>query len=96
MPRTLTVARARVDPADEAEYLLTVRELARLGDGRGRHLWLFRSRSEPALFLECSESGDAGSHRTTDAPPDDERRLDARLRELASYEPDARELWEEA
>ncbi len=96
MARTLTVSRARVGAGGAAEYLGAVRELARLGEERGRHLWIFRSRTDPALFLECSESRGPDSHRAVVEQPEDERRLEDRVRALAQYEAGAWDLWEEA
>ncbi len=95
MARTLTVARVTVRAGREAEYLATVRELAALHEARGRHLWVFRRPGQPEAFLECSESRTSESHRATATPPEDERRLEARLRALAEYEPGAWDLWEE-
>ena len=41
---------ARVRPGREPEYLAAVRELARLAEGRGWHLWLFM----PAIItMDC-------------------------------------------
>jgi len=93
--RTLTVARVAVPPAAEAEYLRTVAELARLSEPRGRRLWVFRSPGRAGLFLECSESGSAEVHRAVGGVPDDEARVERRLRALATYAGDARELWQE-
>ena len=95
MPRTLTVARATVTGAAEPEYLRTLRQLARLSEPRGRRLWLFRSTAHPDTFLECSESRAPEAHRRVVDAPDDEERLERRLRELASYAADGFELWEE-
>ena len=95
MPRTLTVSRVSVRGGLEQEYLAAVRELAALHEARGRHLWVFRRASEPGRFLECSESRDASSHRSTAAPAEDERRLEARIRAVAEYEAGAWDLWEE-
>jgi len=95
MPRTLTIARATVGGAGEPEYLRTLGALARLSEPRGRRLWLFRSTTRPGTFLECSESPAAALHRTVVDAPDDEQRLERRLRELASYAADGSELWEE-
>jgi hypothetical protein len=96
VPRTLTVSRVRVRSGEEAAYLDAVRELAALHEARGRHLWVFRRPGQPGLFLECSESRSAETHRAVTEAPDDERRLEARLRALADYEPGAWDLWEEA
>jgi hypothetical protein len=93
--RTLSVARVAVPPAAEAEYLRTLAELARLGERRGRRLWVFRSHARAGEFLECSESASADAHRGVASLPEEEERLEARLRALASYGADARELWEE-
>ena len=91
----LTVARAAVDPVAEQEYLEAVSELARLAEGRGRRLWLFRARGRPGRFLECSESRSPDEHRVTAQLDPDEARLEHRIRELATYEDGAMELWEE-
>lgn len=95
MPRTLTVARARVRDGSDAEYLAAIQALAALHEARGRHLWVFRRAGQPGAFLECRESRDAASRRAVVTPPDDERRLEARLRALAEYEDGSWDLWEE-
>ena len=95
MPRTLTVSRVRVRPGAEQEYLAASRELAALAEDRGWHLWIFRSPGDPRLFLECSESRTAGEHRVVAERPADERRLEERIRAVATYQPDAWDLWEE-
>jgi hypothetical protein len=95
MPRALSVARVTVAPPAEPDYLRTVAQLARLSEPRGRRLWLFRSAARPGSFLECSESSSRDSHRTVGTLPEDEQRLEHRLREIASYSPDGLELWEE-
>ncbi|MFL5496569.1 MAG: hypothetical protein ACJ8DC_19455 [Gemmatimonadales bacterium] len=95
MPRTLTVSRVRVREGKEEMYLAAVRELAALAETRGWHLWVFRRRGEPGLFLECSESRSAETHRATAERPEDERRIEERLRAVATYEPGAWDLWEE-
>jgi hypothetical protein len=89
----LSVSRATVAAGAEPEYLTIVGELARLSTGRGRRLWLFRAPGG-GRFLECSESVSAAEHRTAARSPD-EARLEQRLRELARYDRDAWELWEE-
>jgi hypothetical protein len=94
--RTLTVSRVRVREGQEAEYLAAVRELTRLVESRGQHLWVFRRREQPGLFLECSESPSAETHRATALRPDDEQRLEQRIRAVATYEPGAWDLWEES
>ena len=95
MPRTLSVSRVRVRPGAEGEYLGAVRELAGLAERRGWHLWVFRRPDEPGLYLEFSESRSPAAHRSVAARPDDERRLEARMRAVADYEPGAWDLWEE-
>jgi len=95
MARTLTVSRASVRPGSEAEYLAAVRELARLAEGRGWHLWVFRRADGPGSFLEFSESRSRETHRTIADRPEDERELERRIRAVAEYEPGAWELWEE-
>ena len=95
MGRTLSVSRARVRPGREPEYLAAVRELARLAEGRGWHLWLFRREDDPGAFLEFSESRSRETHRAVAGRPADERALEDRIRAVAEYEPGAWELWEE-
>ena len=77
MSRTLTVSRVSVRPGKEAEYLAAVRELARLAEVRGWHLWVFRRPDESGAFLECSESGSRETHRAIAVRPDDERAIGA-------------------
>jgi hypothetical protein len=95
MARTLTVSRVRVRPGAEQEYLSAVAELAALSEGRGRRLWVFRRSGDSALFLECNESRSADTHRALVELPSDERRLEERIRAIATYLPDAWDLWEE-
>jgi hypothetical protein len=93
--RTLSVSRVRVRAGAEAEYLASVRDLARLAEGRGWHLWVFRKADEPGAFLECSESRSRETHRAVAERPEDERALEERIRGVAEYAPGAWELWEE-
>ena len=95
MARTLTASRVRVGLGGETEYLAAVGALAALAENRGWHLWVFRSTADPQLFLECSESRSAESHRALAIRPPDERRLEARIRAVATYESNAWDLWEE-
>src|SRR3990170_2304771 len=95
MARTLTVSRVSVRPGSETEYLAAARELARLAESRGWHLWLFRRADEAGSFLEVSGSGSRETHRAIAERPEDERRLEQRIRAVAEYEPGAWELWEE-
>jgi hypothetical protein len=93
--RTLTVSRVRVRAGQEGEYLAAVRELAALHAGRGRRMWLFRRAGRSNEYLECSESTEESAHRAVAVPPEDERRLEARIRAVAEYEYGAWDLWEE-
>ena len=95
MARTLTVSRVSVRAGREGEYLAAVRELAALHATRGRRLWLFRRAGRAGEFLECSESGDEATHRAVAVPPEDERRIEARIRAVAEYDNGAWDLWEE-
>jgi hypothetical protein len=95
MSRALMVSRVRVQRGSEREYLDAIAELTALGEARGWHLWLFRSPSDPELFLECSESRTRESHRIREARPDDEQRLEQRIRAVATYEAGAWDVWME-
>jgi hypothetical protein len=93
--RALSVSRVRVRPGAEAEYLAAARELAGLAGQRGWHLWVFRRPAEPGWYLEFSESRSPETHRSVTPRPEDERRLEERMRAAADYEPGAWDLWEE-
>jgi hypothetical protein len=95
MARTLTVSPVRVRPGSEPEYLAAVRELARLAESRGWHLWVFRHAERAGSFLEFSESRTRESHRSVAERPADEQVLERRIRAVAEYQPGAWELWEE-
>jgi hypothetical protein len=95
MARTLTVSRVSVRPGSEIEYLAAVRELSRLAESRGWHLWVFRRPDGAGDFLEFSESRSRETHRAIARRPEDERALEERIRAVAAYAPDAWELWEE-
>ena len=95
MARILTVSRVRVRAGAEAEYLASVRELARLAEARGWHLWVFSHPDQPGAFLEFSESRSRETHPAVTERPADERVLQARIRAVAEYEAGERELWEE-
>ncbi len=79
----------------EQEYLAAVRELAALAEQRGWHLWVFRRPGDSGLFLECSESRSPERHRAVTHRPEDELKLEQRIRALAEYEEGAWDLWEE-
>ena len=95
MPRTLSVSRATVSRGAEAAYLTALGELAARLRARGESLWLFRHPTRPDTFLECSEGPSADRHRSGSGGDQDEAALEARLRTLAAYAPDAWTLWEE-
>mgnify|MGYP000085350890 FL=1 len=95
MTRILTISRVSVPPANEEEYLRTVQQLAELGSGRGQHLWLFRQQRGPGRYIEFSESRTELTHRARASRTDLEQKLERRLRELATYEPGAWDIWEE-
>lgn len=95
MARALSVSRVRVRAGADAEYLAAVRELAGLAERRGWHLWVFQRTAEPGLYLEFSESRSPEAHRAVAPRPEDERRLEERMRAVADYEPGAWDLWEE-
>lgn len=96
MARALTVARVRVAVAQQPEYLAVLAELDALGRARGRHLWVFRSGTDPDLFLEFSESGAVRHHRAVASAAGREAALEARLRELAPRDLSADALWHES
>lgn len=95
MHRVLTTARVTVDPTHEAEWLATVQALAVRLAQRGMHLWVFRSRETPGLFLEFTEGKDDASHRRHGPHGPAEAALEARLREVADYSSDSTAPWDE-
>lgn len=95
MPRVLTMSRVTVPAEHEAEYLATLSRLAAVAVRRGQHLWAFRSMNRPHTFVEFSESPSEISHRSRASRTQEEMRLEMRLQRLASYAPDAWEMWEE-
>jgi len=95
MPRSLTAARVRVPAEHESDWLSVAAQLAALLEQRGQHLWVFRSESDPELWLEFSESGDRPEHRSVAAATPEVAELERRLRELAIYDADASLLWTE-
>jgi hypothetical protein len=90
--RALAVARVRVDPVHETDYLAGAAGLAAALAARGQHFWLFRHPSRPGLFLEFREAADASAHSTAEPTPA-EARLGRALRALATADPDADVLW---
>lgn len=95
MPRTLSAARVRVPADHEAEWLAVAAQLAALLEKRGHHLWVFRAEQDPERWLEFSENADRAGHRSVAERTVEELTLEARLRVLAKYEPDASALWSE-
>ena len=93
MARTLTVSRVTVNPQAEPEYLDTLGKLAARRQSRGQSFWLFRHPTQADTFLEFSESGALPVERS--AADEVEASLEARLRLLAAYAPDAELLWQE-
>ena len=95
MPKVLTAARVRVPSQNETEYVNTLRELCRFADARGQRIWVFRNAKDPQLFIEFSESPTEMSHRAQASRLPEEIKLEKRLQALATYAPDAWELWSE-
>lgn len=95
MARVLTAARVKVLPAAEPEYIDTVQQLSWRLARRGQHIWLFRHRATPGVFLEFTEGQDEGTHRSAGPADDEERRLEARLHALGEYEDNAEIRWDE-
>jgi len=95
MPRALSVSKVTVSPANESEYLRTVTQLAVMLERRSQRLWVFRSPDRPGTFLEFNESPSPMSHRSRASRTGEELSLEMKLQTLASYAPDAWDLWEE-
>ncbi len=77
------------------EYLSTLRELCQFADARGQRIWVFRNAKDPRLFIEFSESPTEMSHRAQASRLPEEITLEKRLQTIATYAPDAWELWSE-
>jgi hypothetical protein len=95
MPKVLTAARVRVAAQYETEYVNTLRELSQFAEARGQRIWLFRNAKDPRLFIEFSESPTEMSHRAQASRLPEEIKLEKRLQTIATYAPDAWELWSE-
>ena len=93
--RVLTASRVRVAASGETDYLATLRELSRFAEARGQRIWVFRSAVDPQLFIEFSESRTEMSHRAQASRLPEEVKLERRLQGLATYAPDAWDLWTE-
>src|SRR5262245_30345690 len=94
MSRALSVARVQVSPANEPEYLALLAELARRVRSRRPSLWLFRRPEQRDTFIEISESATREQHRSQAQRDEREQALEARLQVVATYAPDADDLWE--
>jgi hypothetical protein len=94
-PKVLTAARVRVAAHNETDYLNTLRELSQFAQARGQRIWVFRNAKDPRLFIEFSESPTEMSHRAQASRLPEELQLEKRLQALATYAPDAWELWSE-
>ena len=65
-------------------------------EARGWHLWVFRRTGRSgARSSSAAKAGGRSAPRPWPRRPADERRLEARIRAVASYEPGAWDLWEE-
>jgi hypothetical protein len=95
MARVLTASRVRVAAHNETEYLNTLRELCQFAEARGQRIWVFRHATDPRLFLEFSESATEMSHRAQASRLPEELKLERRLQSLATYAPDAWDMWSE-
>jgi hypothetical protein len=95
MPKVLTASRVRVPAPNEAEYLATLRELVPFAEARGQRIWVFRNAKDPRLFIEFSESATEMSHRAQASRLPEEIKLERRLQSVATYAPDAWDLWTE-
>jgi hypothetical protein len=89
----LTASRVRVPATSEADYLATLRELRQFAEARGQRIWVFRNANDPQLFIEFSESPTEMSHRAHASRLPEELTLERRLQSIATYAPDAWELW---
>ncbi len=94
-PRILTASRVRVPAPNEADYLRALRDLVPFAEARGQRIWVFRSARDPRLFLEFSESPTEMSHRAQASRLPEELKIEQQLQRLATYAPDAWELWAE-
>jgi hypothetical protein len=95
MPKVLTAARVRVAAQNETEYVNTLRELSQFAEARGQRIWLYRNAKDQRLFIEFSESPTEMSHRAQASRLPEEIKLERRLQTIATYAPDAWELWSE-
>ena len=85
----------RVPVGAQDEWRATIQALAARLEGRGQHLWVFKSERDPELWLEFSEARERAMHRSVAPRTPEEQALEDRLRRLARYEPDPSVLWTE-
>jgi len=95
MPRHLTASRVRVSKTNEPDYLAALRELAQFAEARGGRIWVYRNAKDPQLFIDFTESATEMSHRAQASRLPEETKLEKKLQGLATYAPDAWELWTE-
>ena len=67
--------------------------MCQFAEARGQRIWLFRNARDPRLFLEFSESATEMSHRAQASRLPEELKLEKKLQTLATYAPDAWDLW---
>lgn len=87
MARRLSARWVRLEEGREAEYLGLIGAVKAGVVRAGGHLWLFRHPVLREVFLEFRE----GSGQAPAGPED----IEARLRSLGEYTPDADVVWEE-
>lgn len=85
MPRALIASRVRVPLERQGEYRQAVGELAASFRAAGNHLWLFRHRDDPELFLEFREGPGDQIPALRDGGTVDEQELDRRLKGMGVY-----------
>ena len=85
IPRSLIAARVRVPLERQAEYREVLTELAGRFRSAGSHLWLFRHRDDPELFLEFREGAADRVPALRDGGTEVEQGLDQRLKRMGLY-----------
>lgn len=92
MPRVLDVRRAHVASAQQSAYRAAIVALAARLENRDVHVWLFRSRKEPAEFIEFIEGLGPGSPRAHASDATEQSLLD-QLQHFARYD-DEDTVWD--
>src|SRR5205809_7597529 len=95
MPQVPTARGVIVPTERETEYVNTLGWQSQSAGSRGQKIWLYRNAEDPRLFIEFSESPTEMSHRAQASRLPEEIKLERRLQALATYAPDAWELWSE-